>query len=297
MIRYVCIATDSKLYFPYLNKLIPDLVVLGMGMKWTGYCMKYELLVEYLKTLDNNDIVCFIDAYDVLPTKNIIHLEQKFRDFSIKNPDIKIIVGDEQKTINEFKEKNKRNILCQLQNEFLLINKNFIFNNSHINSGTYIGYVSNILSVLSSILQKHNVEDDQVELIEYAQKNPHHIHADTEQQFFRPGWNVFMQQFNLDGNTTCSFIHANGNGLLDDFLLEHHNINVGDNTKKKIRSISLQSLGKKGIYYTNFILSEIQHGINMSSLEKYREATNTRISKKYNAIHNSTKLLKILFNK
>ena len=24
----------------------------------------------------------------------------------------------------------------------------------------------------------------------------------------------------------CSFIHANGNGLLEDFLLEHHNINI-----------------------------------------------------------------------
>ena len=24
----------------------------------------------------------------------------------------------------------------------------------------------------------------------------------------------------------CSFIHANGNGLLEVFLLEHHNINI-----------------------------------------------------------------------
>ena len=34
MIHYVCVATESKLYFPYLKQLIPELVVLVMNMKW-----------------------------------------------------------------------------------------------------------------------------------------------------------------------------------------------------------------------------------------------------------------------
>lgn len=74
MIHYVCVATKSKLYFPYLKQLLPELTVLGMGTKWKGFIMKYELLGEYLKILNNdNDIVCFIDAYDILPTKNTLN--------------------------------------------------------------------------------------------------------------------------------------------------------------------------------------------------------------------------------
>ena len=56
MIHYVCVATESQLYFPYLKQLLPNLVVLGMGMKWTGYMMKCQLIVEYLRSLNNNDV-------------------------------------------------------------------------------------------------------------------------------------------------------------------------------------------------------------------------------------------------
>lgn len=54
--------------------------------------MKYELFIDYLNKLNGDDIVCFIDAYDVLPTKNIINLETEFISFSQKHPKIKMIV-------------------------------------------------------------------------------------------------------------------------------------------------------------------------------------------------------------
>lgn len=76
MIYYIRIATENKFYLPYLNQLIPNLIILGMNMKWEGYIMKPKLVNKYLKTLNNNDIVCVIDAYDILPTKNIINLKK-----------------------------------------------------------------------------------------------------------------------------------------------------------------------------------------------------------------------------
>ena len=84
MIHYICIATENKCYLPYLKRLIPDLVILGMGLEWEGYMMKPRLVKKYLETLPNNDIVCVIDAYDILPTKNIVNLEEKFIDFCKK---------------------------------------------------------------------------------------------------------------------------------------------------------------------------------------------------------------------
>ena len=212
-IHYVCVATESKLYFPYLKRLLPDLVVLGMNKKWEGFIMKYKLLIKYLKKLKDNDIVCFVDAYDVLPTKNIIHLEKQFVKFSKKNPKIKMIVGGGIIT-------SKIQKICN----------DFIFDNNVINSGTYIGYANNILYVLLEIMKKTNICDDQVELIKYAQNNPNDIFIDDDADFFFTK-STPLQQLKLVDNAKCSFIHANGNGLLEDFLLEHHNINTGVNIR------------------------------------------------------------------
>jgi hypothetical protein len=237
MIHYVCVATESKLYFPYLKKLIPDLVVLGMNMEWTGFIMKYDLLVQYLKTLNDDDIVCFIDAYDVLPTKNIIHLENKFINFSNENPDIKMIVGGEGG-------------LSKIQQTL----SNIYFKNNNLNSGTYIGYTKNILFVLSSILKKKNIYDDQIELIKYAKKKPNDIFVDNNNDFFCVVTSP-LQQAKLKNNR-CSFIHANGNGLLEDFLDKHHNIECSLEEKIKNYTTHLNIYFSKGkMYIKTFLLN------------------------------------------
>ena len=74
-----------KLYLPYLKLLIPDLVILGMNTKWEGFITKYKLLLAYLNNINNaisdDDIICFIDAYDVLPTKRMNDLEKTYKEF------------------------------------------------------------------------------------------------------------------------------------------------------------------------------------------------------------------------
>lgn len=211
MIHYVCVATESKGYFPYLKQLIPNLDVLGFDKKWTGFSMKFELMIEYLNSLHDDDIVCFIDAYDVLPTKNIVNLEKKFTLFSKKHPEIKMVIG--------YGKNN--NILFEtcIKNYFGTID------GDRINSGTYIGYVKNVKDILLSIYRSQTDEilDDQIEFTKYI-KQKGGVFIDKKCNFFNVISKPLLQIKNT--NKKCCFIHAPANGLLDDFLLEHHNIRV-----------------------------------------------------------------------
>ena len=95
VIKYVCVATERKLYLRYLQELLPELVILGLSTPWRGFITKYKLLQKYLSTneLADDDLICFIDAYDVLPTKHIINLEATYSAFIKAQPAVKLIVG------------------------------------------------------------------------------------------------------------------------------------------------------------------------------------------------------------
>ena len=54
-----------------------------------------------------------------------------------------------------------------------------------------------------------------------------------------------LQQLKLVDNAKCSFIHANGNGCLEDFLLEHHDIYVDLKTRIANYTIHLNTIIKK----------------------------------------------------
>jgi|SaaInlStandDraft_4_1057021.scaffolds.fasta_scaffold00641_7 hypothetical protein len=211
MIHFACVATESKLYFPYLKQLLPDLKVLGFNTKWKGFIMKYELLTEHLKTLDDEDIICFVDAYDLLPTKNIGTLETKFIEFSKTHPNVKMIVGHDQAS----------NFLHELMEEYVF----GTIEGDRINSGQFIGYVKNIKVIVSSILNNTKIfRTDQMELTKYIKNHYDDFHIDKEKYFFHVATNPMQQSINA--NTDACFIHANGNGLLEDFLYVHHGIEI-----------------------------------------------------------------------
>lgn len=240
MIHYVCVATENKLYLPYLKQLIPSLVILGMNMKWKGFIMKHELLAEYLNTINDDDVVCFIDAYDVLPTKNIVHLEEQFKNFSMENPGVKMIVGYD-------KVKNKIH-------EFI---ETLVFNNidgDRVNGGQIIGYSKNIKLILNKLLENANPEkyDDQIELTKYIQNHKTEIYIDKYYDFFYVITTPLRQIKN--DKPKVSFIHANANGMFEKFLLEHHNIRVKKREKIKNYITNSQSIAKKIKTYKDYFL-------------------------------------------
>jgi hypothetical protein len=230
---YVCVATENKLYFPYLKQLIPDLVVLGMNKKWKGFSTKIKLIYKFLKTLNDNDIVCIIDAYDILPIKQNQQIEKRFVKIIDKNPNVKIIIGYD-KNDNDIDESFSQYLFGS-------------FNGKRINGGNYMGYVKNILYIYRIILQNEYFKDDQIELTKYLNKFPEHVYIDTNKIFFNVV-NKPLLQNNIDENCKSYFIHANMNGYLEDFLLEHHNIivnpidrihNVRDNFNGVIKKLNM----------------------------------------------------------
>ena len=95
-LHIITVATDPKYYFPYLvdscKKNGKELEVLGMGEKWEGFNWKFKKMIDYLNTLPRDDIVCFVDGYDVLCTRNLDGLIPLFKKIRQREK-CKMIVG------------------------------------------------------------------------------------------------------------------------------------------------------------------------------------------------------------
>ena len=173
--KLVTVATHSQSYFPFLlescNRYGAELVVLGFNQPWQGFNHRNILMKEYLESLPPNEVVCFIDAYDVLLLRPLEDLEDLFVNFN-KITGARIIVG------------------CDLtiHGNATLFGR-FYFgacNNKYINAGTYIGYASDLNEMVTYSLNKISDDvkaDDQVILRKYcsATKN---VHIDCDRIFF-----------------------------------------------------------------------------------------------------------------
>ena len=246
VVNYVCVATEKKLYLPYLQELLPELVVLGLNTPWRGFITKYKLLQAYLSTAEilDDDLICFIDAYDVLPTKQLDAFEGNVREFLTAQPQVKLIVGYDKvdNPIHEF--------LCQ--EIFGLVGAR------RLNSGQFIGTAKDIREMIAHIFQTTtHFQTDQIELTKYANEFREAIHIDEEQNFFyvksRP-----LQQVHLPSTTSQSaaFIHANGNGFLEDFLRDEHTIQVSLKERLKHFITNLNGLLKKIVIYDTIYIKK-----------------------------------------
>jgi hypothetical protein len=246
--KYVCVATEMKLYLPYLKQLLPDLVILGLNTPWEGFITKYKLLRTYLATLPDETPVCFIDAYDVLPTKQIEHLEAKYLAFMESHPAVKIIVGYDK--VDNFLHE----YMCQLI--FGMVDA------LRLNSGQFIGNAKHIREMITHIFDTTaEFQTDQIEMTKYANQFKAEVYIDEPQEFFyvksRPLQQVLLPT-NVGANvvganvSTAAFIHANGNGLLDKFLRMEHGIQINQGWYYFIENLR-GVLKKIGIYEILYI--------------------------------------------
>lgn len=58
-----------------------DLVILGYGQPWQGFAWRFLLMKDYLEKLDDQDIVVFLDAYDMLATQTASTILARFLEF------------------------------------------------------------------------------------------------------------------------------------------------------------------------------------------------------------------------
>ena len=223
-LKIVTVATQSNYYFPYLKESVErnggELVVLGSGEEWHGFNWRYQLVIEYLKTTNKTDIVCFVDGYDIICCRNLNKLTTDF--LKLKNThNCKIIVGEDKYYTSE--------ILKQI----MAYN---IFNGGtckekFLNSGTYIGFSEDILDVIINIYTNSisNMDDDQLLMKKYCRLNPHDFYIDVKSELFLTIIKPYSEIDDLvhieNGklrykNSEPYFIHGSSNTYLDNILLK-----------------------------------------------------------------------------
>lgn len=204
-LHIITVATDGRYYFPYLvescrRNNIP-IKVLGMGEKWQGYTWKTKKVLEYAKTVDPDDILCFVDAYDVVSVKDLRGLKAVFQRLE-KETGAKIIVGTEN--TNWFLN-------------WVALIKFGSCNGTRLNSGTYIGRAKHIMDVCEESLQRdtgHN--DDQVVMTELCSLRPGDFHIDEKEEIFSL-YSESLYEFRKPV-PHAFFVHGNACVLLNDLL-------------------------------------------------------------------------------
>jgi len=248
-LHIVTVATHQDGYLDYLiescKKNNNDIKILGYGEKWQGFNWRFLLVINYLRTLKLNDIVCFVDGYDVLCTRNLNELSNEF--IKLKNKyNCKIIVGHDEIIID------KHNIIQHI-NSFNLRNKFGTCKNTSLNAGTYIGYVNDLLIVLQDIynLLPNNSADDQILFTKYCKTHNKDVHIDVEKELFltlvKPHDDInnyikIIDNKVIYNNHQPFFVHGPGETYLDNLI-----INLGYNykpTKQSIKPLFIKNMFK-----------------------------------------------------
>lgn len=169
--------TEHKYYSDYMIKSIKrnngQLTILGMNEQWKGFNWRFKKILEYLVTLNDDDIVCVIDGYDVICVQNLENFTKSFQTLK-ERENCKIIVGyDNLNHINFFSK--------------MYVKLTFgTCKNSSINMGTYVGYAKDLVMIINDLLKinDNDNEDDQVLFTKFCKNNSKDIYIDTKNELF-----------------------------------------------------------------------------------------------------------------
>jgi hypothetical protein len=215
-IHIVTVATKPGGHLKWLEESCirngTKLIILGMGSEWKGYITKYILMNEFLKNIPDDDIVCFVDAYDVLMIQHIDKLKEKFLK-AIENTDYKMICALDS------------NPYLELQNWYYESNSNII-----INSGTYIGYSKNIQHIINWMINESNNDntktDDQLLLNKYYKLFENDIYIDKLNKFFLAETTLIHERQQTDD---FIFLHRFSNvDMISALILYNYNISIAE---------------------------------------------------------------------
>lgn len=161
----VTVAThkEGKLQELIDNKFNSNITVLGMGQKWTGFKMKFELVLKYVNNLQDDDIVIFLDGFD-----SEIKLDPNLAIERFKKNNYKLLFSYEPGS-NFFKIDRMVWPSCK--------------KNEPLNTGIYMGYVKYLKIFLTECL-KAKCKDDQV-IANTLCKKLEFIEVDTNEIIFQ----------------------------------------------------------------------------------------------------------------
>ena len=189
-----------------LNKLILscnkhhiDLEIIGLGLPYYGNGTKLFHLNEYLNSLNDDDIVMFVDAFDVLVIADKEVILKKFIDMNVP------FVMSAEKGCFPF---------ADLANKYPKTSSPFKF----INSGCYIGYVHNLKTWLRELSPLNLETSDQGQITIHYLKNKYVFAIDYYCELFLSLYQVRKREIAIKKNGVLSLktgskpcvVHANG---------------------------------------------------------------------------------------
>lgn len=215
--RFVTVATDDQGYFPYLLKSCQRhgvvLDVLGWGQPWKGYNWRIELGLEYVNSLPENELVCFLDAYDVIICASAHDIVKRFLQMCDKY-DAKIITGFEN-PMNPVTKGLARYVFGTCNEKML-------------NAGTYVGSARHLARLFDTMrsLTKNPQDNDQTVMTRACSMYPKGIHVDDKSELFLTLNSSFREVdvpirdngIVLDSGSRPCILHANGNTRIDRVL-------------------------------------------------------------------------------
>lgn len=173
--KLVTVTTHSDGYFPWLiqscERHNAHLEILGWGQKWQGFSWRLTMMIDYLKSLDKNEIVCFIDAYDVILLKPLSKIEERFIKIHKETKCKMIVAYEHHDSLLNYVAANLTFGRCKGQN---------------VNAGTYVGFANDLIDTLEQIYKlnpKFN-SDDQELLVKYCKAFPQKIYIDVDKTLF-----------------------------------------------------------------------------------------------------------------
>jgi len=145
-IYFITYATHSERLFDILLESATrnniKLNVIGMGDKWMGWKNRAQQILNHLKTLDDNMIICHIDGFDSVILSNEQEIYNKFMN---NYKDKKIV----------FSSDNTNNIFIK----YFKLRKFTLCRDNFISAGLYIGYNYYIKYLLDLFIKSDETDD------------------------------------------------------------------------------------------------------------------------------------------
>jgi hypothetical protein len=176
-----------------------ELTTLGFGEKWTGFLWKYEKLQTFLKSVNSDDIVIFVDGFDVVMNEHIDMFLQKYKKF---NKSIVLSVIYNSNTL-KFIEKRVFGTVQYHGTEYFIC------------SGLYVGRAGDLDEMITLMdIKSDTPNDDQLITTKFIRNNPEFMNAkialDTKMELFTNASQPMYKDLILGKPETLSISYSDG---------------------------------------------------------------------------------------
>ena len=237
MLNIATVATHDERYLPVLDKQIKDkgeeLVKLGFGKKYYGHIMKDKEMIDYLKDLDKDQIVVFVDGFDTL------------------------CLGTSEEIVKKFKKMDKKLVISIENIGYLSFIHSAIFNRvrgKYINTGLYIGYAGFMKDFLTKMYEyEHVKKSNQKNWSDFLFKNAwrhfdlNDIGLDVDNELFLNYSFSVSDRYIFDGDRIIA------NGVHPSFIQGNGCTNMNDIIKRngyKTENINAEKIFSEGVRYS-----------------------------------------------